>query len=266
MKMFRSPSLILLFFLLESCSPSLYNYIKISPAMGTGTWQQGREISEKTIKKVSVIVSFDKISEHDMVYDVTIINKSRTGILFDPVKVFCNGYFELPETEEGTQPAVDRPFSGDPDVILAVNDPEIMIRDLELKKGREKSSYDNAQMANDAACCIGATGSLTAGSNKKRREYEKIQEDAERDSRERENRHLLLMQKYNEQTAYYEKETLRKTTVLPGQTVRGKVHIPANVKVKLLVMNIPLENLQFDFLFGQIIDRPVRKQGARVEN
>jgi len=121
-------------------------------------------------------------------------------------------------------------------------------------------------MANDAGCCIGAAGSLASDSEKERREYEKMQEDAERDSRERENEHMLRMQKYNEQTAYYEKETLRKTTVLPGQTVRGKVHIPANVKVKLIVLNIPLENLQFDFLFGQIIDRPVRKQSARIEN
>ena len=251
--------------MLVSCGPSVYNNIRITPAMGTGIWQDGREISQKTVKKVRVTVAFEKISETDMVYDVTITNNGKTNMLFDPVKVFCNGYFELPATDTGTQPAGDALAVGKPDVVIPAADPELLIKGVETQKVNEKSSYESDQTANDVAACAGCMGSVAADSDKEREEADKMQEDAERDSVRRENEHMMRMQKLNDQTVYFEKETLRKTTVLPGQTIRGKVHMPVSLKVKLLILNIPLNDLQFDFVFGQMIEKPVQKQNATIE-
>lgn len=264
----RLPMYALLFILswiLVSCGPSMYSNIRITPAFGTGIWQEGKEISEKTVKKVRVTVTFEKIYEKDMVYDIVITNSGKTNVLFDPAKVFCNGFFELPVTDAGTQTSGDPRDMGTPDVIINANDPELLIKGVETQKVKENSSYESDQMANDAGCCIGAAGSVAADSDSERKEYDKMQKDAERDSMRRESQHLQRMEKLNEQTAYYEKETLRKTTVLPGQTVRGKIHMPANTKVKLLVLNIPVDNLQFDFVFGQVIEKPAQKQGTAVQ-
>lgn len=265
MKILRYLLLFLSFSMLVSCGPSVYNNIRITPALGTGIWQDGREISEKTVKKVRVAVAFEKINEREMVYDVTITNNGKTNILFDPATVFCNGYFEIPGVDTGTQPAGDTLAAGNPDVVLNSNDPEQMIKDVETMKVNEDSSYQSDQIANDVGCCIGAVGSVTAKNDEEREDAREMVEDAERDSRRRENEHMLRMQKLNDQTVYYEKEMLRKTTVLPGQTVRGKVHIPVNLKTKLLILNIPLNDLQFDFVFGQIIEKPVQRQSTGLQ-
>jgi uncharacterized protein YeaC (DUF1315 family) len=265
MKIFRYLLLFLSFNILVSCGPSIYHNIRITPALGTGIWQDGRELTEKTIKKVKVAVAFEKINETEMVFDITITNNGKTNILFDPATVFCNGYFELPGVDTGTQPAGDTLAAGKPDVVIIANDPEHMIKGVETMKATEESSYESDQTANDAAACAGCIGGVAADSEKERRDADRMQRDAERDSIRRENEHMLRMQKLNEQTVYYEKETLRKTTVLPGKTVRGKIHIPVNLKTKLLVLNLPLNDLQFDFVFGQVIEKPVQKQNTGLQ-
>lgn len=265
MKFIRALILFLSFNMLVSCGPSVYHNIRITPALGSGIWQEGREVSRKTVNRVKVTVAFDKIDEREMVYDVTITNSGKTNILFEPAKVFCDFYFTLPEAGTGTQTAGDTLATGKPDAVINAADPEQMIKGYERLKANEKSSYESDQAANDVGCCIGTAGSLAADSDEERREYEEMQDDAERDSIRRENEHMMRMQKLNEQTAYYEKEVLRKTTVLPGQTLRGKIHIPVSLKAKLLVLNIPLNDLKFDFMYGQIIEKPVQKQDTGLE-
>ncbi|NLV66803.1 MAG: hypothetical protein GXY14_03910 [Spirochaetes bacterium] len=265
MNFIRALILFLSFNMLVSCGPSVYHNIRITPALGSGIWQEGREVSQKTVNRVKVTVAFEKIDETEMVYDVTITNRGKTNILFDPAKVFCDFYFTLPEADTGTQTAGDALVTGKPDAVINAADPEQIIKAYETLKANEESSYESDQTANDVGCCIGTAGSLAADSDEERREYEEMQEDAERDSKRRESLHMERMQKMNEQTAYYEKEALRKTTVLPGQTVRGKVHIPVSLKAKLIVLNIPLNDLKFDFIYGQVIEKPVQKQNTGIE-
>lgn len=255
--------LVLSLFICTSCGPSVYRNIKISPALGSGIWQEGREYAEKTVKKVKVTVAFDKISEDDMVYNVTITNSGKTNVLFDPAEVFCDGYFELPGTDKGTQPAGDELALGKPDVVITAIDPELMITAIEKEKAAEVSSYKSDQSANDASCCLGAAGSVAADSEKERRKYEKMEEDAKRDSMRRENKHMMRMQEFNDRAAYYDKEMLRKTTVLPGWTVTGKVHLPVDRKVRLMKLNVPLDSMQFYFVFGQVIEQPAQKAGPQ---
>lgn len=263
MKFLRYPALFLSVYFCISCGPSYHNII-ITPALGTGMWQEGREYTEKTVKKVKVTVAFEKIDENDMVYNITITNNGKINILFDPAAVFCNGYFE-PKTDSGTQPAGDALNTAKPDVVITANDPEVMLSGVAKEKVSEKSSYETDQAANDAAACAGCVGGIAADSDKERRDADRMQRDAEQDSIHRENEHMMRMQKLEDRTAYYEKETLRKTTVLPGQTIKGKIHLPVNLKVKLMVLSIPLDSLQFDFAFGQIIEKPVQKQSAVVK-
>ncbi len=116
--------LVYLFFI--SCvSPN--ESLKLSPAEGSVVWIDGKEFIEKISNKVKIRIAFDHIDGTNLAFRVSVINSSRSDILFDPAEssyICVNLNHELKNENKN---------KNSPESIKAV-DPETIMNNLNQTK------------------------------------------------------------------------------------------------------------------------------------
>jgi hypothetical protein len=211
--------------------------IQLYPLAESTRFYQGAEYIESSANKITAAVSFSAYRESMLIFDVEIINNSKKSMLIEPVSFY---YFPLDVDPRGLDPKQNDNLYGG---ITAI-DPEQMILNIRNNISKEKADYANYQTVDAVSGVLGIIGSFAASNAKEQEEMDQMREEDEDDSRDRELEHNQRINSLNQQIDFWEKYSIRKTTLDPGKSAAYvELHIPAGKD-------------EFKFLFSQQIIRP----------
>jgi hypothetical protein len=231
------------FLIFASCAPA--PVLRLNPLAGETKWIYGKEFARSATDEVEIAVAFESMDEAAVVFDVEITNLSTQPILISPEKFY---YLPLawPQDSVGLTTATQ---------VCHAMDPETKILDLDKEIAREKSSYATA-------AGIDAVGGLldlvvdiaTIGeekSEKEIKEEEQRKRDEEIARQQREVNHENRLASLKSEKAKWESTTLRRTTLDPEQSARGRVYFRANEKATYLKLCFPIGEANVQIVFEQ---------------
>ena len=229
--------------LFASCFASAPVY-RLTPLSPNSIWRYGQEVVSLQDSVVDVAVSFSDTYEGGLVFDVEVENLTEHPVLISPEQ-FC----AIPLTEiQDTALKKGVP-------IFHAQDPERRIESVDLRKSREQASYENANAIDAVGSMIGLIGSIASiGESKtdEQREKEKQWEDRQTNDRvERDISHANAVRQFEDERRIWGTDALRKTTLLPGQILRGEIHVATLVNSRLVQLLVTVDGTTRRFLFNQ---------------
>lgn len=237
--------IILIGFLLNGCfTPA--PIITISPAESEILWERGVGLIEKSDHDISVLAGFFE-SHNDLVcFDVTIQNSSEQNITVDPKFFEC-----LDQTNVNLDRYERPPISQH---MYALN-PEIQIQGIDAELLKENARYQSSAAIEGVGAMLGLIADVSAffkpltQEQKDERNHQR-EEDKNRWN-EQESQHYQTVESLNQKKTFWQTETLRKTTLQPNQTVRGKVFYQRLTQAKLLKLRFPCDQACVEMYFKQ---------------
>jgi hypothetical protein len=215
----------------------LYNLI---PAENYNSrWLLGSEYV--TISENDIIASVAYLnSESDLlVFDMEVINASVEDILVTP-EIF---YYNILASK----------FEDDTLKVMAI-DPEKRLMFINKALSRQNASLSNQMISNIIMETTSLIGDVADPDDKTPQEQQlDLQQDMEREVKafRDENRIRNQINALKNQQNYWASEVLRRTTLKPGDAVRGKIFFPAKRDIKKLQLVVKIEDHQFDLVFDQ---------------
>ena len=252
LKIYAKVTLLLVFgvFLTGCFTPQ--KVVRIAPeAQENIFWYQGQAIAEKKQDNVIVRAAFSHTDRKYLLFDVEVFNEKNAPILVSP-EVFSI------KTPNGYQ--------------MPAFDPEAIILSMEMRASQQEANAKNAAVVGGVvlvgAAVVAATSDHGSGSDSN---YESDDYDA-----------LLfaadvvvptiawglsfhqdpILTEYpaafpsSEQLLFWQDIVLRRTTLRPGESIRGLVAFPRFDSATSLEVNVPLEKDNFLFLFTQKLYQP----------
>ena len=233
-------------FLVGACSAPM-PVLRQSPFEEKGTWYQGLEYVMVNGQEAQMAIAFSGIDNGDMIYDVEIENLSQESYLVDPANFFG---VALPfqasslfwEGKEGAIQPEHEIFAYDPEEVLLNFDKGIARVDA-ARRNRNTASIIAGLAAVGAAVAVAASSGSDGGGG------EAVADNSfiwiENGDNQNEEAHLM------QSKAYWESAVLRKTTLAPGQKVRGLVYFSANPDARFNYLYFPLGNETLRITFQQ---------------
>lgn len=244
--------------LLESCFTPM-PVLRQSPYEEEGTWFQGLEYVVLNGEGSQMAIAFSGIENRDIIYDVEIENVSEESYLVDPadfhgVAIPFEADHFFWEKPGGTLQEEQKVYAYDPEEVLLDLDKGIARIDAE-RRNNTAASIIVGLAAIGAAAAVSASSSSDVGNSDAVANDSFIWIDnndngaAEADLRQNK--------------AYWQSALLRKTTLTPGQKVRGLVYFTSNPDAKFNYLYFPLgdETLQITFLQKRIDSRGPKING-----
>ncbi|MGH1436282.1 MAG: hypothetical protein ACRBG0_17680 [Lewinella sp.] len=226
--------------------------IRIAPeAQENVFWFQGQPIAEKKQDSVIVRAAFSHTDRKYLLFDIEVINEKDFPILVSPEVLSL-------KTTNGYQ--------------MSALDPEDVILSMEMRASQKEANAKNAAVAGGivlvGAAVVAATSDNDSGSDNY---YDNDALDAlefavdvavptiawglsfHQDPILTEYPEALPS---SEQLLFWQEIVLRRTTLRPGESIRGLVAFPRFDNTQSLKLTIPLENDSFEFLFTQKLYQP----------
>lgn len=250
MKIIKFILLLFMVTLFFSCAipPSRMYLVKPITPLET-RWFQGLEFVEESADDIRIALAFEKHEGRYFLFQVEIENTSEKSVLFNPADVFYRPIIQDQEEETIELPK-----------IYAV-DPEPMILKAEELRRKEESIYQTYLLRGNFADLLHTVADIgetltedkTEEELEKEKKEEKEKEEEEKKELEKiEEEHGERMAKVTELKKYWE-SSLRKSSIEPGQSIRGRLHFPVNKDTKLLEIHFDINEVKFTFNFEQKI-------------
>ena len=245
---FISP--ILLFAACSTPTPVL----RLIPYDQAGTWKQGLEYIENNGKGARMSIAFERMDQGDMVFDVEIENLSDESFLVDPRNFFAIKS-EL-QVQEGYWQ------SAPPEVIqsrtLPAYDPEEVLLGFDKNLSRLESRRRNVNTAS-IITAIAAVGAITAvavsASNSGSGDgggVDVVADPVIYADFGNNQAEMAIQQDYLEhQKAYWQSTVLRKTTLDPGEKLRGRIYFPTAIEANVNYFFFPVGRETLQFIYRQ---------------
>lgn len=233
----------LLFF---SCSTPK-SLVKLEPTQDATKWLYGQEFARDSVAGIIYEAGFDQIVEPNYLFDFDITNRSNLEILIDP-----QNFYYIP-LNDSLQPIANE--------FYYALDPEKEILDIEkrlsITEARRKSSI--------ALSIVGlgvdiATAAITATDHNPHNDY--IRTDMFNTVQIGNVANEFEAADLTELRDSWSQSTIRKTTLEPGFSMKGKVFFPFFPKAKYLQFVLPVDDQQVQILFQQNYI-PVRERNKK---
>ncbi len=222
-------------FLWQSCSAPK-SLVKLEPAQETTKWLYGQGFARDSIFGIIYEVGFDHVFDFNYLFDLDITNRSNLNILIDP-----KDFYYIP-LNDSLQPMANEYFQA--------LDPEKEIENIEKKLAVTESRRKN----NIALSFVGlgvdiATAAITATDDNPNNDFLRTDMfDAVQISN---TTNEFEAADLNELHESWSKSTIRKTTLEPGYSMKGKVFFPFFHDAKYLQLVFPVDNQDVRILFQQ---------------
>jgi len=215
----------------------LYNLI---PAENYNSrWLFGSEYVMISENDITTSVAYINSENDLLVFDMEVINTSNEDILVTP-EIF---YYNILVSK----------FEDDTLKVMAI-DPEKRLMFINKALSRQNAAMSNQVISNVIMETTSLIGDVTDPDDKTLQEQQlDLQQDMEREVKafRAENRIRNQLNVLKNQQNYWSSEVLRRTTLKPGDAVRGKIFFPAKRDIKKLQLVVKIEDHQFDLVFDQ---------------
>lgn len=234
-----------LFIFLQSCSPKVFT--RMEPLKTDNiTWRDGRQISTLTDGSVYVSVNYEKEADEKYYYFVEVMNNTEGNLLVSPESIWytiCNN--------QNNNLVIAPDFN---QRIYSI-DPEKQIIKYEKDKRQAEADSKSASVVNAVGSAIAAAAILSSDDKGEDSGYRKafgvgavthnyIAGEAANSDNLRYTQDVI-----NDYQAFWERHTLRKTTLRPGERISGYVVFPKTFELQYMKISVPsLSNsLEFDY-------------------
>ena len=247
------PICIVFLILLGACSLP-QPVLRQVPYKTSGTWYQGREYIIEEGKNTRMVAAYERFEGDKVVFDVEFENTSEQAFLLDPKEFFTipsDFEFDPYYWEEAKNDILQNRS-------LPALDPEEMLLQFDKGISRAEARRRNAttvsilSIAVEAATVVAATAAVNNSSDGGTTvvgvgpvfysDFDDIEAEAEWQKNSLEG-----------QKEYWESYVLRKTTLLPGDKVRGRVYFPATQEAKVNYFFYPVGGEILEMRFEQIV-------------
>ena len=210
-------------------------------------WHEGEPIAEEKIDSIVALAAFSHVSGEFYVFDVEIFNDSEAPVLVAPEDMYISisGNYRIPSV-----------------------DPRKMILSMQKEAEEAKKRRKNAAIVTGifivaAVVAVVITNKNSSNNSDNSRSYDddwNIANDVVLP--------IVWGLEFHDQAvlstninsipltsdlAFWRNAALQKTTLKAGESIRGLVAYPRHLAPNLL-LTIPVENVQFEFMFDQKID------------
>jgi hypothetical protein len=226
-----------------SCAPA--PVLRLNPLADETKWIYGKEFARNATDEAEIAVAFESMEDTTIVFDVEVTNLSAQPILVSPEKFH---YLLLASPQDSVVLATAK------QVCYALN-PETKILDLDKEISRENASYATAAGIDatfellDLIFSLGEIGKQKSEDEIKEEERQERQEEIA--DCEREINHEKLLAELKTTKEKWESTTLRRTTLDPDQSVRGRVYFRANQKAHYIKLCFPIGQASLQLIFYQ---------------
>lgn len=220
---------------LQSCfSPK--SLLKLEPANSTTRWLYGQPFAQDSLNGIIYELAFDCVHENNYLFDFNITNRSNIPILIDPVAFY---YIPLNDSLQAVQS----------ENIYAI-DPEYELLELDKELSRTEARRKNSFALSLVAASVDvATAAITATDDNPHNDF--LRTDM-----------FSAVQAGNADNAFraadlrdlrnsWSQSTIRKTTLDPNFSMKGKVFFPYFPKAAYIQFYLPVDDQQLDIIFKQ---------------
>lgn len=212
-------------FLLGCTTPKYLYRLDLTPTVGESSWKDGIQKTQVSSSNCQFSLGYNGIKDGYLEFDVTIKNTGRDTITIDPMHINYKVIALINDTSKRTQT-----FSGN------CVDPESTIQELAYKRRTvesERNPYTKSglELGLDLAVATVDLFSLFSKDTKTQSQKDKAaleREKREYDERKRKNNesqwninHENQIYDLDQKIEFFKKKSLRRTTLLPSETVSG---------------------------------------------
>ncbi|TKG97383.1 hypothetical protein EYV94_02850 [Puteibacter caeruleilacunae] len=218
--------------------------LRLKPDANNTKWSNGREIVKDSLNGIFVNAAFDEHVHPEVVFHVEITNYSNLPILVDPAKIY---YLALDQNKKLL------PNSGG---VYSVN-PELKLLEIDKEKSRAIARAKNSQTAGIIAAGVVVAASVAIAASDDEDDQDRHAVEAltglaaanvattiEEDS-------YYHSSSLDDLRQFWSSETLRKTTLDPGQMIRGRIVLPATNEATYYQFHIPIDDQYLKMIFKQ---------------
>ncbi len=230
----------------------------LDPAEDNSVWLNGKPIMTKSIDGIDVAVSFAETDDIYLVFDLDIKNRSHETVLVEPERFFYRSlaatkyHYRGLKTPRDTVKETRYPT-------YALN-PEVQLLQLDRQIAREKADRETSEGLDlfidivDLAADIATIDEPKTDEEIRDEEEADFERDMTRKAEAAEYRETI--RDLGDYRRYWSTVTLRKTTLAPNQSVKGRVYFvakpfPPVKRMKMMRMCFPIGNRTFEFLFNR---------------
>ncbi|MEM6768361.1 MAG: hypothetical protein AAF655_25710 [Bacteroidota bacterium] len=218
-----------------------YAIIRQQPVQEDPVWYQGKAFVSDQNEQVQLVIAFEQQWDRLLIYELEIKNKGSEPILVRPEQIYSM-------MSPGPDVMTD-------EIIHAVN-PEAKLVTLDGALSRERAYIANSRTASLIGTLANTVGTVAADTPEEAEYY--VDEQLELDARDANDEQEFLNNKanLNDQKEVWLYEMLRKTTVHPGESVRGRIAFPSRKVSAYSILHFPYGEQPITIPFIQLIQTP----------
>lgn len=206
----------------------VYN-LRVADKEAETLWLNGKELLKLANEDAEVIVNYDTSQSGMLLFDVSILNKSKDMLLISPEKFSCNTVNRL-----------------DDQIKLNAINPEIMINSYSKSIERINADQSGDERSSLLFSMFEVADNFTDKTDEERKEARKEQRDRQESEAIRTNNNNYNLKKMEKLRESFELKSLRKTSLMPGQKLSGRVYFKVKGSIKEFSLNIPIKDEEFN--------------------
>ena len=179
--------------------------LRLEPAAAPSSWFYGKEVLTRQYDSLRVSMIFDQWVGDELVFAVEIINRSSDTVLVAPETFFYEAFYADTTTLSSVTPALD---------------PEREILEIEKAISRERANYRNGLLFDVVLATAVIAASVATAAASDGEEYYEDGGSVDFYYGGSNGNDVPFLNRMRQQWAY---QTLRKTSLPPGRTMRGNV-------------------------------------------
>jgi hypothetical protein len=225
--------------------------VRLHPEPDPGKWFFGNQYTRSVAEGVEVIAAFEGVQQGLLVFDVEVVNTSDQELLVAPERA----YYHPLNNQFDTLSKRGFPLR------FNAHDPETELLEVDKAVARAHAQYANQSIALLFLAAANVAANVATANQPRTEQQQQV--------RQMNNQAVwdgIVGLSYLNQAQYVEKinflnnakinwaaDPLRKTTLLPNESVRGRVYFDSYIPANYVEMVMPLANAQVRFLFRQVV-------------
>ncbi|HEX9652460.1 MAG TPA: hypothetical protein VGA99_02015 [bacterium] len=223
---------------LTSCYVSPPPVYQLSPVPDSGIWWSGKQYAADSTNGISTFVAYQRSDRHHLIFEVEFTNQSEEQVLVSPEDFY---YLPLQSAEDTVSQRE----------VHALN-PETELLEIDKSLSREHASYATHTAIDLTVSLLDLVLAIVspddAASYEERLAWEVNRADYQQ-------LHQARVSELKGLREEWEFETLRKTTMNPGEQIRGRVYFPITKQAQFIELVLPIGRHPITLIFKQIKHR-----------
>lgn len=200
----------------------------------SGIWLHGRKLVKLEQDSLEIIINFDRTLNGIVLFDVALSNNSNDKYLIDPTRYFCL------TTDKFQQ--VDSIHAENPEIMLYRTDKNIEhLRANTESTVRTKLLFSLFDLVDDI---------VDKNETDQENQQERIESELrDIDEEEHQQTNMNLINQTISERSFIEDNALRKTTLMPGMMISGKLFFHFGSDIRKLTLTLPIGERLFELDF-----------------